>query len=165
MDITIHPLQSASSKLLLSLYQDFHLPVTPAMQSVLNGHYPTTKEIINTLSYYKDHPEVAEFVKNHEQEISSAKESLNQKVATGIVGQPAENLDDDFFSSKLEFINAFKSLKAVSIESLENAVSEALSKICNEELIVEIDSMQKSENGINFNAEMKLCIRPKQLIR
>ena len=163
--MTIHPLQKASVELLLSLYQDLGLPTTSAMLSVLNGYYPAVNEVLKTLLHYKDQPKVAEFVKNHDSEILSAKEYLEPKAAPEAASPPVENEFDSFLGSSFVYINAYKSLKSVSIESIESAFSEALSKVCKEELLVEIDSVQNSEEGINFNAEMKLCIKPARLIR
>ena len=167
MEMTIHPLQKASVELLISLYQDLGLPTTGAMLSVINGYYPATNEILKTLHHYKDQPKVIEFVKNHEAVMLSAKESLEQKTAPGTTIPSAASASETFLGSDFDFkfVKAYQALKIAPIESIEKALSEALSKVCKEDLLVEIDSMQKSEESINFNAEIKLCVKPARLIR
>ena len=165
METTIHPLQNESIKLLRSLYQDLGLPATTAMLSVLNGYYPDTKEVLNTLQHYKDQPAVSEFVKSHESEILSAKESLKATPKVETTPQPEENSFSSFFDTSFTLPNAYEALKKVSTEHIENALSKALSEICEEEIVVEIYSTQKLEESIYKNAEIKLYAKSAKLIR
>jgi len=57
----IHPLQESTVHLLDALYKDKHLPVTQAMLSIQNGHYPTLRSILSTLQRYANEELVSEF--------------------------------------------------------------------------------------------------------
>lgn len=58
-------LPELSRKVLISLYADKRLALTPAISELLNGTYPSNKEIISTLDKYKDVDIVIEFEKTH----------------------------------------------------------------------------------------------------
>jgi hypothetical protein len=163
MKMAVHPLQENSVKLLLSLYQDLHLPVTSAMLSVLNSYYPAIEDILKTLDHYKELPKVAEFEKDNELVILSAKESLKQVVTAENANSSEGNSDNSLLD--FEFVKAYSALKAISLEDIEKAFSKALSEVCNEDLLVEINSIRKSEDALNSNADMTLSIKPSTLIR
>ncbi len=167
MEISIHPLQESSVKLLRALYVDKNLPITPAMLSILNGYYPSIESILGTLKHYKCEDLVGEFIRENENKISDA-ESEQRKTNSSKEGQadiPNNSVDKadvgSIFDSKFEFINPYKCIKKIALEDIEKALSGELSRICGEELTLEIESIQENVESFGHNAELKVRVKSK----
>jgi hypothetical protein len=170
MVTNVHPLQELSVKLLRALYLERNLPVTPAMLSIINERYASIEDILNTLQRYNNEDLVVDFVRTNEVAISEAKEALKQaKLAEA---EKKNNINEEVFSSvfsnifsdskpitKLESISAYSCIKEKSLKDIEDALSRELSRLCNEELILEIESIQKSDNS--SDADLKIHVKPK----
>ncbi|HHM6398578.1 TPA: hypothetical protein ACRNQ2_003589 [Pseudomonas aeruginosa] len=164
MEVILHPLQKESVGLLRSLYHDARLSPTSAMVSIINGYYPSVKEIIKTLKFYKDQPEVADFLKSNEALVREATESIATKVkveeaiADSAIGeeQRSDVAEESFLDFK--FTNAYSALKKFSTETIEKALSEALSELCEENLSVEV-LMTKVSKKSNLSAELSIYVK------
>ncbi|HCF1937369.1 hypothetical protein P3D00_05305 [Pseudomonas aeruginosa] len=164
MEVILHPLQKESVDLLRSLYHDARLSPTSAMVSIINGYYPSVKEIIKTLKFYKDQPEVVDFLKSNEALVYEATESIATKVkAEEAITDSATNEEqhpDITGNSFLDFrfSNAYSTLKKFPTETIEKALSEALSELCEEKLSVEV-LMTKVSKKSNLSAELSLYVK------
>jgi len=76
-----------------------------------------------------------------------------------------DTLGDDLFGSKFEFINPYTVIKSVALTEIENAFSAELSKLCGEDLIVNVESIQNHKASLDLWAEMKVTVKPKQRFR
>lgn len=159
MNISIHPLQVASVDLLLYLYQELRLPTTAAMLSVANGYYPSASDVLSTLDHYKDQPKVIEFVENNGEAIASAKNTLEEVIITEVESPQVTSTTNSFFGEQHKFVRPYQILKTVPMKSIEKTLSEALSKLLEEDLTIEINSIQELGEVISSDAEIKLRIK------
>ena len=159
MEIDIHPLQQISVDLLRSLSTEMNLPVTKAMLAVLNGYYPSVMDILGTLEEYKNKHRVAEFVQTHSDLISEARNTFDTS-KNGIS-------DNEKTSSCLDrfdiFVDAYNCMKSISIKEIEEALSKELSRICGEELILIIQSIQETDDPNYKSAGMKVLVVPRSM--
>ena len=165
MEINVHPLQEISISLLKSLYFDKRLAVTKAIHTVLDGYYPSIESILQTLRHYKNESLVSEFISANADLIQKTEEEIkqqkNESQKTKVHDESSEFNDVDWFSDFPPIIDVYKSIKQISLLDIEEALSNELSKVCNENLHIEIASIQK--NGVVFrsNVEMKIVVTAK----
>lgn len=168
MTINIHPLQESSYYLLRELYFNKKLPLTKAMLSVLNGYYPSIEDVLATLSYYKDDSLVVSFAEKNASMIESAGAAI-APLNSGAANAESLVLDDSdidgIFGSSFELVDAYKCMKGVSLEELEGGLSSELSRLCGEDLIFEISSIQESSNGSRTGVKLAARVKPKNLFR
>lgn len=155
----IHPLQDKAHSVVTALYADLHLPPRAAIAAYSNRQYPTLEEIFDTLETYKDVDLVKAFSDSHAEIIFSAKaqiEELKKPIPT-----PLKMADIPFDASSFpDFVNAYDCIKRIPLQDIETALSDALSKVCKEHLLLEITST----NTVGRDVELSVKIKPKQLI-
>lgn len=162
MNGNVHLLQESTVHLLRSLYLDKKLPVTQAMLSVLNGHYPALGDIFATLDRYKNEELVSTFIKENQDLIDQAKSEDSKKndLEKNAIDEPEET--NALFSSEFELVKPYKLMKAVAISEFEKSFSNEISNLCKEELIAEIESIQSCEEYLNSWAELKIIVKSKK---
>jgi len=162
MAVNVHPLQEKSISLLKSLYFDKHLAVTKAIHTVLDGYYPSIESILQTLRHYKNDDLVSEFVTVNSDLIQETEEEIkqqkNESQKNKAYDENCELNDVDWSSDFPPIIDVYKSIKQISLLDIEEALSNELSKICNESLHIEIKSIQKNEVAFDSNVEMKIVV-------
>lgn len=161
MNSQIHPLQDKAHSLVTALYADLRLPSRAAIAAYSNGRYPTLEEILDTLNAYEDVDLVKKFVSLNAAFICSAKEKIEESKKP----KPAPiNVDDiplgAFMSSEFSVVNAYDCIKKIPLKDIEIALSEALSKVCKEHLLVEITTT----NGAGRSVELSAKIEPKHYL-
>jgi hypothetical protein len=157
----INSLQQNSVQLLNQLYTDKGLVLTKAMLSIQNNYYPSIKEILQTLELYKDVDLVEEFINKNVDEIEKAKRSIRSKNESSqspeFESLKEKALEPDFMGFFAEK-DAFKKIKGVSMLSLEDVISKAISKITDSELKVSINSMEAQKIGIGMSTDLNITI-------
>lgn len=159
-----HPLQEATVHLLNALYKDKHLPVTRAMLSIQNGHYPDLESILDTLHRYAGVELVTDFSTSNGNLIERTKKEIVEQKAekTEENAHQSDTFTEDSFGSSFTLVHPYELMKSVSLVEIENAFSTELSKLCNQELIVEIESVQSNQKSLDSWAEMKVIVKPKE---
>jgi len=167
MENKIHPLQESTVHLLGDLYRDKNLPVTPAMLSVLNGHYPTVDAILATLQRYANETIVAEFISRNSDLIEKTKNEIREQKEQQEQTHESDDVtivEEDTWPS-FEFINPYEVMKSVSLAAIEESFSQKLSELCDEELVVQIDSVEGVGSSYDCTAELKVTVKSKSKFR
>ena len=154
--------------MLRDLYLNKKLPPTKAMLSVFNGYYPSIEDILATLSCYDNDSLVISFIEKYSSVIGSAREAIAPPSAnTTSTEMPVADAPDfdSVFGSSFEFIDAYKCMKKISINELEEGLSGELSRLCGEDLLLEISGIQKSADGYHTGVELKANVKPKSVFR
>ena len=164
MEVTIHPLQKKSAKLLKDLYHERNLGLTRGMLTIENGHYPHVSDILWTLKHYEKEDMVSQFVSENYSLIENTKKEEQTRKIEEQKNRNKHGFDEfcdfsDDVDSGFKSVDGYSALKKVSIADIENSLSDELSKLCGDELLVEVDSLSGKPN--NSNAEMKIVVKGK----
>lgn len=166
MTITIHPLQESSYHLLRDLYLVQKHPLTKAMLSVFNRYYPSIEDILATLSCYNNDSLVISFIEKHSSMIESATMVIAQPNTTSAETPAASDSNfDSVFGSNFGLIDAYGCMKKISMKEIEDGLSSELSRLCGEDLHLEISSIQKSADNYRTAVELKANVKPKGMFR
>lgn len=168
MNQDIHPLQHEAITLLEELLKDDRLSVTTAMLNVQKRRYPSVESILSTLNHYADQDLVKKFSERNRELIEQTQKELDEQKEKEEEARKAEgetrknkspNFDDDFFSLDLRTTKPYESIKSIPLTDIETAFSEELSKLCNDELTVTIDSLNPEHEPFNSRVEMKVTVK------
>ena len=168
MEITAHPLQEQAIDLLKSLYFEKNLALTKAMRTVIDGYYPSIESIFGTLNFHKNEDLVSDFIKSNSALIKQTEDELKSKKEEPVESSnEAANFDsafEDIFADRKP-VDVYSSIKAVPIADIEEALSNAVGKVCSEELDFKIESISKSNVTFSTDVVIQATISAKSLFR
>ena len=152
----IHLLQEKAFPLLRSLYLDENLGVTKAMHAALANYYPPLDEILGTLTKYKEHEQVTEFVAENLEFIESAKHEIEaQKQQEQVV--PFQTEEDSLALSWLSarWSEPVDLLKSKSTGEIEEALSNSLSELCGDPLSIVIKNITYDRKAVSIDLSVE----------
>lgn len=148
MNIEIHELQKLSPKLLIALYADKRLALTPAIAAIGNNYYPSIDQILETLSYYSDVDIVISFVSKNATVIEDAKKQIEKSRSSSFASNDEAEMGasedtgngEDALSADTSLKQlGHRPLKTVTIEQIESAISKALFELTGQEYEVDVN--------------------------
>lgn len=121
------------------------------MLSATSGHYAPLKQVLGTLDNYMDVPRVQTFLDEHAEIVKQARDEVtNQK----------DNNKDLFEGFPFfNFTSALDAMKTKPLAEIEEALSQALSVLCEEDLVFEIKALQQGDSCLQ--AELVASIKRK----
>ena len=171
MGVNIHPLQRESAYMLESLYKDKKLGVTSAMQTILNGYYPSIESILGTLKFYENDNSVSKFVEENIDIIEQAKEEVEKRQQERKKFKSEENDffgsfdEDEFDFSQYHSPHIYNKIKAIPLCDIEVSLSKELSNICDEELEIKIGSIHPQGDFANSPVDIQITVSNKTRVQ